>query len=109
VFAEVLAIAPAEAAFPVRPAKPRHTDHVALGKGVDSRSKSVDGADDLMSEDERELRLRELAVDDVQIGAADGARLHANPKLAGCRFGARKLGRHKRRSGPCKHHRLHGM
>src|SRR5262249_6329993 len=46
-----------------------------------------DGAHDLMAEDERQLRLRELAVDDVHVRPADAASVHAQTDLAGCELG----------------------
>ena len=54
-------------------------------------------ADDLVAENERQLRVGELAVDDVQVGAADAAGAHAEQHLARAR--ARAAGARAGRSG----------
>jgi hypothetical protein len=40
-----------------------------------------------MPEDERQLRLREVAVDDVKVGPAHPTRMNAQPDLPGPRLG----------------------
>ncbi len=55
--------------------KPSHgTPTRCRGEALDLRAERLDAADDLMPEDERQLRLGQLAVDDVEIGAAHAAR-----------------------------------
>ena len=66
-----------------------------------------DATDDLMSEHERKLRLGQLAVDDVKIGAAHAARLDVDPDLAGPGDGNRKITGDQRRSRPFEDHRAH--
>jgi hypothetical protein len=61
-----------------------------------------------MAEHERQLRLRELAVENMQIGAADPAGKHPQAKLMRRRLRHRQLGRVKRDPGPVEHHRLYG-
>src|SRR5207248_10114510 len=56
--AEVLAAARAVAALAARPAEPRHAEPAAV----------LGLADDLVAEDERQLRPRQLAVGDVAVG-----------------------------------------
>ena len=48
-------------------------------------------ADDLVAGDERQLRVGELAVDDVQVGPADAAGAHAQQDLPGFGLRIRKL------------------
>ena len=66
-----------------------------------------DGADHLVSEDERELRLCQLAVDDVEIGAADAAGGHREQHLSGTRLGVGEVGLAERRAGPVEDHGSH--
>src|SRR5439155_4588234 len=79
--AEVLAAARAVPARAVRPPEPRDAESPAV----------VGHPDDLMAGDERQLGMRQLAVDDVQIGAADPAGLHAQAYLARPRLGDGKV------------------
>jgi hypothetical protein len=60
-----------------------------------------------MSDDERELRPLELAVDDVQVGAADGAGADAEQDLSRARFRTRDLFELQRLPCPMQHHRPH--
>ena len=73
-------------------AQPRHADAIADGEFRDARPKRRHMADDLMAEHERELGLRQLAVEDVQIGAADAAGRDLDEDLAGPRLGHSELG-----------------
>ena len=60
------------------------------GRRATNRPALVDDlGDDLVAEDEGQLRAAELAVDDVQVGAADAAREHAEERL---RPSQRRLG-----------------
>src|SRR5207237_1174225 len=54
-------------------AEPPHADATA----------AVVDTDDLVPDDERQLRLRKLAVDDVKVGAADRAGAHPDADLTG--------------------------
>ena len=62
--AEILEVGEAVAAVSVGPAEPRHADAPPLPDDL---------GDDHVAEDERKLRVRQLAVDDVEIRAADRA------------------------------------
>jgi hypothetical protein len=48
----------------------------------DAVADNLDGPDDLMARDDRQLRRREFAVDDVEVGAADAAGADADQDLA---------------------------
>ena len=80
--AEVLGAAPAEAAAPARPAEPGDADAVADRDIAHAVAERLDRADDLVAEDERQCRVGQLAVDDVQVGAADAAGPHPDQHLA---------------------------
>ena len=62
-----------------------------------------------MPQDERQLRLGELSVDDVQIGAADPAGAHLDQHLAGPGLQVGQVGDLKRLALPLEHHRAHGL
>src|SRR5205085_5878434 len=96
--AEVLAPARAVAAGAVRPAEPRDADAAA--------ARLVD-ADDLVADDERQLRMRKLAVDDVQVGAADAAGEDADEQLTRGRLRRRPLLEPERAARRVEDHRAH--
>src|SRR6476620_12228050 len=73
VVAEIFLMVAAIGASAVGEAEPRHANAVASCEALHLGALSVDAPDDLMAEYKRQLRLRELAVDNVQIGAAHPA------------------------------------
>jgi hypothetical protein len=52
-----------------------------------------------VAEDERQLRLAEFAVADVQVGSADTAGVHVHQHLPGARLGDRQLDSLERPTG----------
>jgi hypothetical protein len=56
---------------------------------------------------ERELRVRQLAVDDVEVGAADAARRHPQQDLPRLRLRHWNLLEPQRLASRVKHHRAH--
>ena len=64
-------------------------------------------ADHLVAGDERQLRLGELAVDDVEVGATDAAGEHLDLHLAARGLGLGRLERRERPALLLKHHRAH--
>src|SRR5207248_1093022 len=99
VLAEILEAGPTVAAVAVRPPEPRHADAPSVPNDLRR---------DHVSEHERELRPRELAVDDVQVGAADGAGLDPEEKLARAGLRLRDLRCAQRLAGRVEEHRAHG-
>ena len=84
--AQVLLARPAVAASAAGPAEPGHADPLARAREPRRpRPRADDVADDLVAGNDRQLRLRQLAVDDVQVGAADGARGDLDQHLPGAR------------------------
>ncbi len=63
--------------------EPRHADAVAEAKSVTPGPSAATLADDLMTENERQLGMRQLAVEDVQVGAADAAGRDLDEDLLG--------------------------
>ena len=83
VVAEVLAAGAAVAALAVGPAEPGDADAVAGREALRPLARAGDGADDLVARHQRQRRLAELAVEDVQVGAADAAGADRDQHLAG--------------------------
>ena len=67
----------------------------------------LDGPDDLVAEDARRQRDLHLAVEQVQVGAADAARVHPQQQLTGSRTRDRALDRPQRAADPLEDHRPH--
>ena len=78
--AQVLPALPAEAALVAGVAEPRHADAIADGETRDAVADLLDHADDLVAGHDRQLRIRQLAGGDVQIGPADAARAHLDER-----------------------------
>ena len=79
--AQVFLASPAIGASPVGVAEPSDADARARFE-VDPLADGVDAADDLMSRHNGQLGVRQFAVDDVEVGAADSAGLDSNANLA---------------------------
>src|SRR5262249_47533570 len=105
--AQVLAAGHAVAASAVGRAEPRHADAIAASEPGDSRAELADRADDLVPGYERELRLRELSVDDVQVGPAHRASLDGDLDLTGAGLGYLQIAHHQRHPRSIQHHRPH--
>jgi hypothetical protein len=102
--AEVLAARAAVAALAVGPAEPGHA-HPRPGREALAATK--DPRHDLVTGHERELRLTQLAVDDVQVRAAHPAREDLQRKLARAGLRVGQLRRAQRRAWLIEHHRAH--
>jgi hypothetical protein len=81
--AQVLVVRPAVGAGTAGCAKPWHADPIADAKAVDSRAERLDDADDLVSDYAWKGWVRQFAIHDVQVGAADAACVHAQQHFAG--------------------------
>src|SRR5262245_16344262 len=66
-----------------------------------------DPPDDLMPGDHRQFRIRQLAVDQMKIGAADAAGRDVDPDLAGAGLRTRERARHEGLPRALAHHCLH--
>src|SRR5205823_2590244 len=84
---EVLLPARAELADATRAVKPRHSDAIPEREVLTAVAERVDHADDLVAGNDRQAGQVEVALDDVQVGAAAPARVHAHAHLARRRCG----------------------
>src|SRR5919198_1984892 len=94
--AKVLAVRATEPAFAVGAREPRDPDSPGLAHHR---------ADDLVPDHERKLPVRQLSVDDVEVGTADRTGLHRDKELALFGLGLRQLGRPQRLARLGQHHR----
>src|SRR4029453_15098854 len=85
VLAEVLAPAPAGVAGPTRPAKPCDTHSIPGAKAMSAGTRCLDLPDHLVTRDDGGAKEGQIALDDVQVGAAHAARDHANQDLVWAR------------------------
>src|SRR5206468_6892579 len=79
--AEVLAAGAAVPALAVGPTEPRDPHPLTDLEALRRLAPGLDAADDLVPRDEWQLRLGELAVDDVEVRAADPAGVDADENL----------------------------
>jgi hypothetical protein len=63
-------------------AKPWNAHTLPHAEPFDTGPNRIDSADDLMARDNRQLWVRQLAIDDMQIRAADAAGGHLHSNLA---------------------------
>jgi hypothetical protein len=96
--AEVLAAGAAVGALAAGPPQPGDADAAAIG---------LDGGDDLVAEDPRRRGDPDLAVEQVQVGAAHPTGLHLQQQLAGRGHGDRALDCPQRLPDFLEHHRPH--
>ncbi len=87
--------------------QPGNADPLADGEILDPGAEPLDQADHLVAGNDRQPRIGQLAVDDVQIGAADAAGFDANqqPPRPGRR--RRPLFEDERRADRMQRHRAH--
>ena len=107
VVAQILLAAAAIEAGAVGMSEPRHADAVVDGEAGDAGAKRRHVTHDLMTENERQLGLRQLAVEDVEIGAAHPASGDLDEDLLGSRLGNGQLGKSERLARPVEQHGLH--
>jgi hypothetical protein len=81
--AQILAIASAELADPAAPSKPGNANPIADGMSGRFPAGRRHATDDLMTRDDGNRRFRQIAVDDVQVRAADATRENLHEYLPG--------------------------
>jgi hypothetical protein len=74
---------------------------------VDARPDRIDPADDLVPRDDWQLRVRQVAVDDVQVRPGDAAGSDLHPNLARTGLPIGELGPLKSSPNLLQHHRMH--
>ena len=80
---------------------------VQPSQGTPTRRPSSVTSDDLMAEHDRELRRVDLAVAQVQVGAAHPAGAYAQQQLVGPRLGIRQRGQPERLTRSVEHDGAH--
>ena len=87
--------------------EPGDSNPLAHGKPRDPVSEPVHDPDDLVAGYQRKRRAGKLAVDDVQVGPANGTGLDSDTELAETRDRQRDFLQAERLSGLAQHHRSH--
>jgi hypothetical protein len=72
-----------------------------------ARSRFDDAPDDLVAGHDRQARDVDLAVEEMQVGAAHAARGDVEQQLPGTRLGRGTIGGHEGRSRTLEDHRAH--
>src|SRR5439155_12279551 len=105
--AQVLPPGRAVAALAARPAQPGDADPITDRHALDTVTDRFDHPHDLMTGYQREGRIQELAVDDMDVGPAHATDQHPDANLPRRWFRIRRVPRPQRLAGPLEHHRTH--
>ena len=81
VITKILAIRPTEFALAARPTEPWNPNAIADFESIHIFADGFHAPDNFVAENERQLRLRKFAIDDMQIGATDSAGGNADKHL----------------------------
>jgi hypothetical protein len=87
--------------------EPRDADSIARCKLTDATAQGSHPPDNLVSGNERKSGVRQVAVDHVEVGAADRACRDFDEHLAGTRTRHLALNQPEGAANSLKHHRLH--
>ena len=85
IIAEIFVARQAKWAMAAGMAEPRNADALAKVKMCDIGADRIDPSDDLMSRNNRQFRIGQFAIDDMEIGAADAASADTNANFAAAR------------------------
>ena len=107
--AKVFLVTPAIGTDATGVAEPRNADALTHAQPFDGRPDHIDTADDLVAGDDRHLRIGQLAIDNMQVCAADAAGGNLDSNLTRPRLPIGKIGPFKRSPKLFQHHRLHGV
>ena len=91
-----------------RPSQPGDADPITDRHALDTVTDRLDHAHDLMARHQRQGRIRELAVDDVNVGPTHATDQHPDANLPHRWLRVRRVHRPQRLAGPLEHHRTHG-
>ena len=106
-FAEVLPPGGAVPALPAGPSQPGDADPIPDRHALDMVTHRLDHPHDLMARHQRERRIRELSVHDVQVGSTHPTDPHPDANLPRRRLRIRHVLRMQRFAGALEHHRAH--
>ena len=87
----------------------RHPDAAADFRSIDIVAHRFDDADDLVTWDQRQLRLRQIAIDDVKVRATDGAGFDPDADFTRTRQWKRPFDSDQRPANCFNDHRSHCM
>jgi hypothetical protein len=73
-------------------AQPRHPDTLAYRQPDHARANSIDPSYDFVARNDREMRIGQLSVDDMQVGATHTTCCYLDPYLTLTGLPVRKLG-----------------
>jgi hypothetical protein len=105
--AKILAPVLAIGAMPAGVGEPGNPDPFADGEAFDAGAEPLDETDDLVAGNDRQPLVGQLAVDHVQIGAANAAGLDADQHFGAPRRGLGPLFEDQRRADFSQRHRAH--
>ena len=105
--AEIFVAADAGAAALAGVAEPGHADALADLEAADAGAETIDPSDDFMAGNDRDARVGQFAVDDMEIGAADAAGRDFQADFAGAGQGIGTLRPFERRADPVENHGMH--
>src|SRR5437660_940543 len=106
--AQILAARAAIEAFAAGEGEPRHPHAIADAELAGLRAERRDGADDLVARRHRKGNCRQLAIEEMQVRAADATGLHPDQQLVSARGRQAHLSEHERRARAHETHRFHG-
>jgi hypothetical protein len=107
--AQILAAAATVRTFTTSPAEPRYADSFPEVHTLDPASDCRYRSDDLVTRNERQFRLCELPIENMEIRTADAARVNANQHLTGAWLRTvDAIIQPQWHAGGIKHHRAHG-
>ncbi len=106
--AEIFAVLHAIGADSAGVTEPGYADALTHPQAFDTRSNCIDPTDDLVARDDRQMRIWQFAVHDMQVGATDAASRDLDANLARPRMPVGEIGPFQRRSEFPEHHCLHG-
>ncbi len=108
IVAQVLAPLATIGAVTAGASEPGDANPCADGEALDLRARLRHPANDLVTGHDRRPHVGQFAVDEMQVGAADAARLDADQEFRRARLGIGALLHDQRRADPPENHRPHG-
>jgi hypothetical protein len=107
VITKVFTPAQAKLTMAASAAQPRNADTSTDGKTGHAATDHVDAADDLVTGDDRQFGIGQVAVDDMKVRAAHAAGANFDADFAIRGLGVRPFNQTKRFPRPFQHHRSH--
>src|SRR5262245_4225672 len=123
VITKIFSVRSAIRAFAISPAKPRDSDAISDGEGGSGLSAGAvgtlrslpqftdffDSSDNLVTENQRKLRIGQFTIDHVKIGAANRTGPDPHEQLSPARLGLRHIAQLQRPFRFVQNHRMHAL